>query len=96
MLRPLPEVMWGSEAVFKLPLRKVALPTSEEEEENALRKEESKLPNRLEMANKLVPKRLFLDSGRKMQECTVEVWHSCIHPPCFLQGAAAAVSPRQI
>lgn len=76
VLNPLPEVMWGPDTVFKLPLRKVALPTPEDEKA-ALQKEESKLPQRLEMATKHLPKRLLLDSGRKMQECTLEV---CMRP----------------
>eukprot|EP00892_Ulva_mutabilis_P012666 jgi/Ulvmu1/9772/UM056_0012.1 len=76
VLKPLPEVMWGSESVFKLPLRKVALPESEENEETALLKEQSKLPHRLEMATKHMPKRLFLDSGRKLQECSLEAVNS--------------------
>lgn len=73
VLNPLPEVMWGLDSMFKLPLRKVSLPTAEAEEV-ALQKEVAKLPQRLELATKHIPKRLLLDSGRKMQECTLEVW----------------------
>lgn len=89
VLRPLPEVMWGSESVFKLPLRKVAGPASGEEQESLLRREEAKLPQRLEMATKHMPKRLCLDSGRRMQECVLEVW-----PPKLLFSSHSSAVDR--
>ena len=73
LLHPLPEAMWGPDAVFKLSLRRVTVPT-EAEAAAALEKEASKLPARLAMVTKaLAGGVLELDAGRKVPECSLEV-----------------------
>lgn len=74
ILTPLPVAMWGTRAAFKLSLRKLSIP-SEAELEAAVGKEESKLPAKLSMVTKGMDRKVIdIDAGRRLAECTLEVW----------------------
>jgi hypothetical protein len=88
ILKPLPEVMWGSDARLKLPLRRVSLP-EEGQWEAHLSKECAKLPHRLECAR--LHKSVRLDAGRKFPECSLEV---CADHEDFFSQAVSRLASR--